>query len=80
MVQALHIFKYLEQQNNNKLAFDLAYHNVEDSALVQYLMKAMKEMYPDAVEDLPPNSIPPQVNPVEVNCFVDSDYAGDNIM
>ena len=42
-------------------------------------MKAMKEMNPDAVEDLPPNSIPPQVNPVEVNCFVDSDHARDKI-
>ena len=40
----------------------------------------MKEMYPDTVEYLPPNSLPPQGNPAEVNCFVDSDHSGDNII
>ena len=79
LVQSLHIFKYLDQHNNNELALDPAYHNVEDPALVQAQMKVMKEMYPDAVEDLPPNSTPPQVNPVEINCFVDSDHAGDKV-
>ena len=39
----------------------------------------MKEIYPGAVEYLPPNSTPPGVNPVEVNCFVDSDHARDKI-
>ena len=34
----------------------------------------MKEMYLDAVEDLPPNFPPPRVNPVEVNCFVYSEH------
>ena len=33
-------------------------------------------MYTDAVVDLLPNYPTPLVNPVEVNCFVDSDYAG----
>ena len=36
-------------------------------------------MYPDAVEDLPPNSPPPRVNPVEINYFIDSDHAGDKV-
>ena len=29
LVQALHIFKYLDQHKKNELAFDLAYHNVK---------------------------------------------------
>ena len=39
-------------------------------------MKVMQEIYPDSVEDLPPNYLPPRGNPVELNCFVDSDHAG----
>ena len=42
-------------------------------------MKAMKEIYPDAVEDLPHNHPPPRGTTVEVNCFVDSDRAGDKV-
>ena len=79
LVQMLHIFKYLDQHKKNYLSFDPAYHNVEDPALVQSQMKVMKEMYPNVVEDLPHNSPPPRVNHVEVNCFVDSDHAGDKV-
>ena len=39
----------------------------------------MKDMYPDAVEDLPPHALPPRGNPIELSCFVDSDHAGDKI-
>ena len=78
-VQALHIFKYLDIHKANDLAFDPAYHNVEDPELVKARIAAMKDMYPDAVEDLPPNAPPPRGNPVEINCFVDSDHAGDKI-
>ena len=53
------------------------YHNVEYPELFQAQMKAMKKMYPDEVEDIPPNYPTPRVNPVEVNCFGDSDDAGD---
>ena len=59
LVQALHVFKYLDQHKKNELAFELTYHNVEDPELFQAQMKAMKEMYPDAVEYLPSNSPPP---------------------
>ena len=37
----------------------------------------MKEMYPDSVEDVPPNAPKARGKPVRVNCFVDSDHAGD---
>ena len=79
LVQALHIFKYLDVHKSNELAFDPAYHDVEDPQLVQARIDAMKEMYPDAVEDLPPNAPPPRGNPVEMNTFVDSDHAGDKV-
>ena len=79
LVQALHIFKYLDLHRKNELAFDPAYHDVEDPALVKARMKAMKDMYPDAIEDMPPNAPIPRGNPVQINCFVDSDHAGDKL-
>ena len=79
LVHALHIFKYLDQHKKNEIAFDLAYHNAEDPSLVQAQMKEMKEMYPYTVEDLTPNYPLPRGNLVEVNCFVDSDHAGDKV-
>ena len=42
-------------------------------------METMKEMYLDAVEDLPPNIPPPRGNPVEVNCLIDSDHTKDKV-
>ena len=42
-------------------------------------MKAMKEMYPDALKYMPTNSPPSRGNHVEVNCFVDSDHDGDKV-
>ena len=75
----LHISKYLAQHDKNELDFVPEYHNVEDPKLVQDKMKLMKEMYLYAVEDLTPNSPPPQGNTVEVNCFIVSDHVRDNI-
>ena len=79
LVQALHIFKYLDIHRKNELAFDPAYHDVEDPVLVRTRISNMKEMYPDAQEDLPPNAPPARGKPMEVNCFVDSDHAGDKV-
>ena len=70
LVQSLHILKYIDQHNNNKLAFDLAYHNVENPDLIQAQMKAMNEMYPYVVKDMPPNSPLTRDNPVEVGFFL----------
>ena len=42
-------------------------------------MKATKELYPDAVEDLPHNNPPLQGNPVKINCFVDSYHYRDKV-
>ena len=75
--QALHMFKYLEIHKENDLAFDPLYHLVENDATIQERINAMKDLYRDAEEDLPPNAPPPRGRPVQVNCFVDSDHAGD---
>ena len=79
LVQALHIVKYLDIHSKNDLAFDPAVHDVEDPNLVKARIQAMKEIYVDAKEELPTNAPPPRGNPVQVNCFVDSDHAGDKL-
>ena len=77
LLQALHIIKYLNIHSKNELAFDPAKHQVEDPTLIQARIDAMKEIYVDAKEELPSNAPPPRGNSVQINCFVDSDHAGD---
>ena len=36
-------------------------------------------MYPDTIEYLPSNYLLPRGNPMEVNCFIDSDHSGDKV-
>ena len=79
LLQALHIFKYLEIHNDNELAMDPAYQDVEHPDIINQRIANMKQMYPDAVEDIPSNAPEPRGNPVQINCFVDSDHAGDKV-
>ena len=79
LLQAIHIFKYLDIHSKNELAFDPAIHEVDDPTQTDLKIKHMKAMYPDAEEDLPPNDPLPRGNGIQVNCFVDSDHAGDRI-
>lgn len=79
LLQALHMFKYLEIHCENDLAFDPLYHVVENDSIIERRTLAMKDLYPDAKEELPPNAPEPRGNPVQINCFVDSDHAGDRV-
>jgi hypothetical protein len=79
LLQALHVFKYLDIHCKNELAFDPAVHEIDDPVQTAAKVQAMKDMYPDAEEDLPPNAPEPRGNPLQINCFVDSDHAGDRV-
>ena len=35
LAQALHLFKHLDIHNDNEIAFDPAYHNIDDPAAVE---------------------------------------------
>ena len=78
--QALHIFKYLEIHKENDLAFDPLYHRVDSEEAINEKIVSMRDLYRDAVEDLPPNAPEPRGNVVQINCFVDSDHAGDRVI
>jgi len=79
--QTLHIFKYLDIHKENFIAFDPTYVELErptnDLESPETKAKIMKEFYPDAEEKLPPNAPAPRGKPMQINCFVDSDHAGN---
>ena len=79
LVQAIHIFKYLDIHHSNDIAFDPMYQQVNSDQNTKQKIQAMKELYADAIEDLPHNAPKPRGRPVQVNCFVDSDHAGDRM-
>ena len=59
--------------------FNPAMHNVSNPLDTKRKVETVEELYPDAIEDLPSNAPGPCGYPVQVNCFVDSDQAGDKI-
>ena len=82
--QAMYMYKYLEDHKRSKIVFDPTYVNINDDHVVpeeraSFRAKYMKELYPDAVEDLPPNAPIPRGKPVQVSLFVDADHAGDKM-
>ena len=82
--QALHVFKYLKDHNRSKCVFDPTYVDINDEHLnpeerASYKAKYMQELYPDAVEDLPPNAPPTRGRAIQITCFVNADHGGDQI-
>ena len=82
--QALHIFRYLKDHKRSKCVFDPAYVNISDDDLIpeeraSTKAKYMRELYPDAVEEHPPNAPKPKGRKVQITCFVDADHGGDKI-
>ena len=79
--QALHIFKYLDIHQENELTFDPNYYNIPAYQMndADSKIQAMKNLYVDTEDDTPPNAPEPRGIPVQINCFVDSDHAGDRV-
>ena len=48
LLQAFHVFKYLDIHSKNDIAFDLVMHEIEDPEKIKSLQLSMKKMYPDA--------------------------------
>ena len=72
--QVFCIFAYLKRHLKSKI--------VMDSSPVKWDEKRFQErdwsdFYQDAREELPPNMPEPRGTPVQINCFVDADHAGD---
>ena len=79
--QALHIVKYLDIHQSNELTFDPQEYTFTETEMevTRKKFKAMSQIYIDAKEDIPSNAPSPLGEPVQLNCFVDSDHAGDRL-
>ena len=81
LFQALHIFKYLEIHHQNFLRFDPTYLDLGEpldaSDNPRLKAQVLREHYPDAEEAIPTNVPTPRGKPVQINCFVDADHAGN---
>ncbi|GFH50714.1 hypothetical protein CTEN210_07190 [Chaetoceros tenuissimus] len=80
LLQAIHMFKFLDIHKDKELAFkpdvpNLAFNYDKIKEQTEYMKKA----YPDAVEVLPPNAPTPRGKSLSMYVFVDSDHAGDTV-
>ena len=82
LTQLLHIFHYLRTHPSLDLIYDQTKINIHEATILphqraQYKATALKTLYPDACDYLPPNMPPPLGKSVQLNSFVDADLAGE---
>ena len=73
------MFKYLEITNRNDLAFDTCCQDVTSDQYTAASIRVVKDLYVDDINKLPPNAYKPRGIIIQINCFVDSDNASDNV-
>jgi len=80
LLQAIHMFKFLDIHKENELAFrpeepplNLDYDAIKEQT------DFMKKAYLDTEEELPPNALTPRGKLLSMCVFMDSDYAGDKV-
>ena len=80
LMQALHIFKYLDIHKENMLNFDSTYlylpEPLNPAKNPTAKIKAMKHFRPDAEEVIPDNAPTPRGKAIHINAFVDADHGG----
>ena len=76
MDAVLHIFGYLRQKYNSRLALDPTYPNIDMSDFKEC---DWKQFYGEAKEAIPPNAPESRGKDVDLRMFIDSDHAGDKV-
>ena len=69
-MHVLQVFKYLEINNQNDFAFDPCYQDVNFDQYTEAKVRLTKDLYVDAVAELPPNTPKLRGRPIQNNCFV----------
>ena len=82
LVQLLHVFSFLKSNECMDLCYDPTRLVITEPTILPQERAAfratiMRSMYPDAVEDIPPNMPVPLGRAVQINAFVDADLAGE---
>lgn len=75
--QAINVFKYLEGNINKNITFNTDRIDIEWSNWERDT--AMKKLYPDTKEEIPSDSPKPRGKEIQLNGFVDADFAGDKL-
>jgi hypothetical protein len=83
--EAINIFYYLKHHNRswmvmnpNRFDIDWIPRN-KDDIHPRERARAMKEIYPDATDELPHNMPEPRGNAADISVFVDADHAGNRV-
>ena len=74
--QVFHIFGYLKRNKRATIVFDESRVDWDETSFERH---DWTEFYRGARELLPSNAPPPRGNPVQINCFVDADHAGNRV-
>jgi hypothetical protein len=74
--QAFHIFGYLKRNRRSTIVFDEQRVDWDETSFPEH---DWTDFYRGVQEAIPPNAPPPRGNPVQINCFVDADHAGNRI-
>lgn len=82
--QALHMFHYLQHHDRSGIVldpqlFELDLSGEDPNNTTQFKATVMKEMYPDAEEEIAPSTPKPLGKAVQLNVFVDANHAGDTV-
>ena len=71
-----HIYAYLKQKYNSRLAFEPTYPSIDVS---DYKECDWKQFYGDVTKAIPPSALEPSGKDVDLRMFIDSDHAGDKL-
>jgi len=74
--QVFHIIGYLKRNKRATLVFDDQRVNWNEPSFEKH---DWTDFYCGAKEPIPPNAPRPRGNPVQINCFVDADHAGNRV-
>ena len=82
--QACNIFRYLKRVNSAYVVMDPTKWDIEwtgdkGEAHPKQRAQYMKELYPDARDNMPHDMPKPLGNSVNISCFVDADHAGNKL-
>ena len=75
------MIKYIDIHSANEITFDPQEYIITSKGRdhADQMQVTLASLYVDAKEEIPLNAPPPRGNPVQINCFVVSDHAGDRI-
>ena len=74
--QVFHVFGYLKRNKRATLVFDESYVDWDETS---FEVHDWTDFYKDVQEKIPANAPTPRGHPVQVNCFVDADHAGNRV-